>query len=68
MGMARLQSLYLVTQHKYAITPCLNLISVALQLLDFFLQVRLVLLFLVYVVCVVDLCRVYTQSAFQPVT
>lgn len=40
-----------------ASVPCFNLITVALQLLDFLFQVRFVLFFLIDILSVIDLCH-----------
>lgn len=45
--------------------PCFDLISVTLQLLDFFLEVRLVLFFLIHIFGVIDLCHTLSSSMSQ---
>ena len=45
--------------------PCFDLISVTLQLLDFFLEVRLVLFFLIHIFSVIDLCHTLSSSMSQ---
>ncbi len=45
--------------------PCFDLISVTLQLLDFFLEVRLVLFFLIHIFSIIDLCHTLSSTMSQ---
>lgn len=45
--------------------PCFDLITITLQLLDFFFQIRFVLFFLVNIFCVIDLCHTLSSSTSQ---